>query len=51
MQIRLQEAMTYEDLDSNESNPTVQLNLCRIERYLNGPPTTVHSQAGFTLYR
>ncbi|XP_057381031.1 general transcription factor IIH subunit 1-like [Daphnia carinata] len=44
--MRLQEALTYDDLESNESNPSVQLNLCRIERYLNGPPTTVTSQAG-----
>nr|CAG4639101.1 EOG090X04EN [Daphnia magna] len=44
--MRLQEALTYDDLDSSESNPNVQLNLCRIERYLNGPPTTVPSQAG-----
>ncbi|EFX83821.1 hypothetical protein DAPPUDRAFT_301632 [Daphnia pulex] len=44
--IRLQEAMSYEDLESNDTDPTVQLNLSRIERYLNGPPTTVQSQTG-----
>lgn len=48
--MRLQEALTYDDLDSSESNPNVQLNLCRIERYLNGPPTTVPSQAGFIIH-
>nr|CAH0099157.1 unnamed protein product [Daphnia galeata] len=44
--IRLQEAMSYDDLESNETDPTVQLHLSRIERYLNGPPTTVPSQSG-----
>jgi hypothetical protein len=40
--------MSYEDLESNDTDPTVQLNLSRIERYLNGPPTTVQSQTGWS---
>nr|CAG4649250.1 EOG090X04EN [Scapholeberis mucronata] len=43
---RLQEAVSYEDLESNETNPTVQLNLSRIERYLNGPPTVLQAPKG-----
>ena len=50
LQIRLQEAMSYDDLESNETDPTVQLNLSRIERYLNGPPTTVPSQSGWPIF-
>nr|CAG4646969.1 EOG090X04EN [Megafenestra aurita] len=42
---RLQEAVSYEDLESNKTDPTVQLNLSRVERYLNGPPTAVPDSA------
>nr|CAG4650895.1 EOG090X04EN [Simocephalus serrulatus] len=43
---RLQEAVSYADLESDETDPTVQLNLSRVERYLNGPPTAVQPPAG-----
>lgn len=38
--------MSYADLEAEESNPVVQLNLCRIERYLNGPPTAAQAPLG-----
>jgi hypothetical protein len=40
--------MSCEDLESNGTNSTVQLNLS-IERYLTGPPTTVQSPSGWSL--
>ena len=38
-QVRLQEATYYEDLESNETNSTIQLNLSQVERYFKVPPT------------
>jgi len=37
MQVRLHDAVSYEDLESNDIDPAVHLKLSRIDRYLNGP--------------
>nr|CAG4643138.1 EOG090X04EN [Ilyocryptus agilis] len=44
--IRLQEAVSYDDLESKDENHAIPLNLSRIERYLNGPTSLLQSQSG-----
>nr|CAG4636094.1 EOG090X04EN [Eubosmina coregoni] len=38
---RLQDAVSYDDLESNDVDPAVHLKLSRIDRYLNGPTPTL----------
>ena len=37
VKVRLHDAVSYEDLESNDIDPAVHLKLSRIDRYLNGP--------------
>jgi len=39
---RLIDAVSYDDLESNHENNITQLNLTRVERYLNGPTAVTH---------
>ena len=41
--MRLLEATTYDDLESEEATPATQLSLSRVERYLNGPTAAASS--------
>lgn len=43
-QQRLIDAVSYDDLESSHENNFTQLNLTRVERYLNGPTAVVHQQ-------
>nr|CAG4641614.1 EOG090X04EN [Eurycercus lamellatus] len=44
--MRLQEAVSYDDLESKDVDSAIHLNLSRIERYLNGPTTALQPQIG-----
>ena len=41
-QQRLIDAVSYDDLESSHEDHVTQLNLSRVERYLNGPTAAPH---------